>query len=481
MFNHGVRVSQVPTSVITPVQVEADVPIFIGTAPVHKLASGETGSVNSVELFYSLKEAMETMGYDTDWSKYSLCEAIYAQFYLYAVAPVFMINVFDPSVHKTAVTDESVTLDADGNASLANDGLLKAETLTVKDEAGATTYTLNSDYEVDYIDGVITRLTDGTIPAEATLTVSYTYGDPTLVTKDDIIGGIDAETLQKTGIALADDCFPKFGFTPMLMVTPGYSHHNDVVTVGLAKMGSLNSHFQGFFVADIDDTEATKYTDTVAYKNSNNLTDTDLILCYGKLGLADRVYHQSTQYAIAKQYLTSTNDGVPYESPSNKSYGMDRVIVNGEELVLGPDEANYLNGQGIITALNFIGGWKCWGNYTACYPSNTDVKDYMVPIRSVFFWFASELIRTFWQKVDKPMTKRLIDTIVDSANYRLAGLAARGFILGGRVEFNEAENNISDLMGGSLLFHLYITPPGPAQDIHFQMEYDPDYLQTLFG
>ncbi len=98
----------------------------------------------------------------------------------------------------------------------------------------------------------------------------------------------------------------------------------------------------------------------------------------------------------------------------------------------------------------------------------------------MFDWIGNEFITTFWQKVDKPITPRLVKTIVNSYNVRLNGLAAREFILGGRVEFLESENPTTDLMDGILRFHIYVTPPTPAREIEGILEFDPAYFETLF-
>ena len=49
------------------------------------------------------------------------------------------------------------------------------------------------------------------------------------------------------------------------------------------------------------------------------------------------------------------------------------------------------------------------------------------------------------------------------------------------VEFLDTENPTTDLMDGIVKFHLYVTPPGPAREIDFILEYDTAYLKTLFG
>jgi hypothetical protein len=153
-----------------------------------------------------------------------------------------------------------------------------------------------------------------------------------------------------------------------------------------------------------------------------------------------------------------------------------------ETVNLTKAQADILNNAGIVTALNFLGaGWVCWGNYTACYPSNTDVKDYFIPVSRMFDWVGNTCIRTFWGKIDLPMNRRLIDNVLDTCNIWLDGLASGGKIIGGRAVLNEEENPVTDLMAGIMRIHLYITPPSPAQEIDFTLEYDVAYVEALFA
>ena len=67
---------------------------------------------------------------------------------------------------------------------------------------------------------------------------------------------------------------------------------------------------------------------------------------------------------------------------------MDSCVTDdGREVDLGLETANYLNGQGIVTALNWTGGWRAWGNRTGAYPDNTDVKDKFISVRRIFMHY----------------------------------------------------------------------------------------------
>ena len=69
-----------------------------------------------------------------------------------------------------------------------------------------------------------------------------------------------------------------------------------------------------------------------------------------------------------------------------------------------------------------------WGNETACYPADTDVKNYFTCVSRMFGWVANSLILTYWSKVDKKMTRRLIDSIVDSVKSLYGNSASASWI-----------------------------------------------------
>jgi hypothetical protein len=483
-YKHGVYVSEVSTSVIPPVQTNVGLPVVFGTAPVNLVSGDGSGKTNEPILCYTYQEAVQELGYSDDWEKYTLCEFMKSHFGLFAVAPVVFVNVLDPSTHKATVTAESVTLDSNDQAALVNKGVLLS-TVVVKSSDGATTYVRNTDYTIAFDDNgnaVITRLSSGSISEGSSLQVDYDYLDPSAVTANDIIGGVDTTTGALTGLELVNAVFPRFRMVPGMILAPGWSQDPTVAAVMVAKASNINGHFRCIALTDVPTDTVTKYTDVPSWKTDNNYISERQAVCWPKVKLGDEEFHLSTQLAGLICSLDAENNDVPFASPSNKGLQADSAVLSdGTTIALGPDQAVYLNGQGIITALNFVGGWKAWGNRTGAYPAVTDPKDAFLPIRRMFDWIANQLVLMFWQKVDYPITRRMVETVVDSANIWLNGLTAREFIVGGRVEFIPEENPETDLMDGIVRFHVYVTPPSPAREIDFVVEYDPKYLESLFG
>lgn len=491
-YNHGVRISEVATSLLPTAEVSAGIPFIVGTAPVNMT---DPSNVNVPKLVYSYAEAVKEFGYvppaDDAASGlkkfgFSISEFIYSQFSLFGVGPAIIVNVLDPTKHKVTASITQVALDTKtGSATIPETAIIASTVVlsgTSGDYARGTDYTLSFDDDGQLVVTSLKNSEGDFLCATGTdLTFAAEKLDPSKVSADDIIGGVTAAGV-KSGLELVSECFPRFRLVPGLIIAPGFSENPGVAAVMAAKSSGINSVFNAVCIVDIPTDEVKTYTEAAAWKNTNNVTDPTQIACWPKLALDGIVFNQSTQLAGLIGQVDSENDDVPYVSPSNKNYQMTSAVLDdGEEVWLDVETAAYLNGQGIVTALNFTGGWKCWGNRTACYPANTDVKDAFIPIRRMFAWVGNTFVQTFWQRVDYPLTRRQVDVIVDSANIWMNGLAAKQYILGGTVEFRESDNPTTDLMDGISVFHVRITPPSPNREISFVLEYDPSYLQTLFG
>jgi len=468
MAKHGVYTQEAPTKVATPAVAASGIPFVIGIAPIQAAVS--PAAIGAPVLCFGWDEATEKLGYSDDWAKYTLCEFMYSHFKLFGMSPVIFCNLLDPKTAKTAVAADDFNV-ADHKVVLPI-GAINDSALVVKN--GAAACVADEDYIVYYNgeDCVVELLSGGTNYAATTLSIAYNAVDTTAVTANDVAIGIEA----------IEACMSRVGMVPDIICAPGFSNDAAVAAVMATKAAAINGLFGAKALVDI---VAPDYSTVIQTKNDGNYTDLNQILCWPRVRLGDKVFHLSTQLAGVMASVDSGNNGTPYESPSNKSLKCDSaVVVNGaefEEVYLSHSQANYLNEGGIVTALNFVGGWKVWGNYTACYPVNTDVKDYFIPISRMFDWVAKTLVNTFWSRVDNPMNSRLVGTIIDTCNIWLNGLTGAGYILGGRAEFLDSENPMTSLMAGIVKVHIYLTPPSPAQEIDFLLEYDVSYVSAAFG
>lgn len=407
-YFHGVSTRQNDTSISTPVTADSGIAFVVGAAPGHTVG----GAPNDPIMCQSYAEAVAALGYSDDWEKYPICEAIYSQFKLYGVAPVVFVNVLDPAKHKKSVAEQNYPV-ADGKV------LLPLEAL--KNTVKVTSYTAGTDYELFYEgENLILEVLDGgSIPAETgELTITFDAVDPSKINENDIIGGFDTSTKKYSGLELIDKVFPKYGIVPDLIVAPGWSDKSNVAAVMTAKADAINTVFTGAkALIDADTNTVRHYADVPAWKKAQNMNSKAEILCWPMFGLGDRAFHASVHAAGLMGKTDSDNGGCPAESPSNKSLQIDRaMLADGTTVLLDLAQANYLNSNGIVTALNFIGSYVLWGDETACFPADTDVKNYFISVSRMFGWVARSVILTYWSKIDKKMTRRLIDSIVDSVN-----------------------------------------------------------------
>ena len=447
MANHGVFASFVDTPISTTSEATSGIPFVIGVAPLHKADAGKRAAVNVPFMATSFSEAAEALGYDDNWIDYNLCEFMYYHFKLAGCQPVIFLPLTE--------TISSQEFNGDGTA--------KAFAITAKPDTVQKVMVGDTEAEIESYVKATGVVTLKTAPAVGTGNVVASY--LTKPTAADVAAAVEH----------IDLCMARFSLIPDLIVAPGYSDDSVVAAAMAAKAAAINGLFKGKAIVDL---EAASYTAAITAKNSGSY-DKNQILCWPYAKLGDLVFHPSTVVAGSIAKTDISNDGVPYESPSNKNVAVDALVdSNGGEIILSLAQANLLNAAGIVTFLNFLTGWKLWGNYTAAYPGATDVKDTLIPISRMFCWVANTMVKNFWIHLDRPMNRRLIDTILDSANIWIDGLVSSGYLLGARIEMLEEENPMTDLMAGIIRLHIYMTPPAPAQEIDFFLEYDASYVQT---
>lgn len=494
-YRHGPYVSEIPTSIVSPVNCESAMPVFVGTAPIH---FSETGledldkKVNYPVLTYLYEEPVKKLGFLRDsrkWSDFTLCECVYSQFVLYAVALAVFINVLDPRRHKKTVEGRTYEI-VEKQTLLGENVILDAVNAKTAEEGDALV--LGTDYSLAWnSDGVavLNVIEGGAAENLSSVWVTFDVIDPSMVTANDIIGGYNVATKRYEGLELLNSVFTKYRLVPGAVVVPKWSEDPAVAAVMYAKADSVNGVFRAMAHVDIPSVAeegkgVIEYTDAPEWKNKKNLVYDKQIVHWPKVKLGDDIFCLSTQTAGLAGKVDESHGGVPVDVFSNHNLQMDAlVLADGTEIDLDLyTQANYLNGEGITTAVNWIGGWRAWGVQTGAYPANTDPKDSAIAIRRMFNWVGNTILLTYFQKTDRPLIKRNIETIVDSLNIWLNGLARQEYLIGHpQVTFREEDNPVTDLIAGIVRFHIRITPPPSMRELEFILEFDVEQMQTLFA
>lgn len=471
-YSHGVYVNEQSTALTTPLNGTAGLQVVIGTAPVNMASNPK--EVLEPKLIHSFPEAKAALGYSDDFENYTICQSVDATFRVFNVAPIVLINALNPDEHKAEVSGKTLTIEANqaiitetvDTEEIPVTGIL-TDTLQLTDSDGETLTT--DDYELTFDSGgavIITLLKES-----ASITVSYSKLDPTAVTKEDII--LALEKIREV--------YPRFGMTPGLILAPGWSHDPNVAAAIQAKSTAINGVFTSECVLDIpaDKSGAVTYSDVKTAKEALGMDSEHAVVCWPMAVIGDKKYYMSALVAALIAYTDAQNGDIPYISPSNKSINVTGTCLSdGTKVLLDQEQANVVNSFGVVTALN-MNGYRCWGNNTAIYPVSTDPKDRWISVRRFFTWRANSLILSYFQKVDNPANYRLIESIVDSENIIGNSFVAQGYCGGYHVEFRSDENPVTQLLDGTIKFHLYMAPFPPAENIEFVLEFDTTALSTV--
>lgn len=473
-YNHGVRVVEKGTDTVVPVN-SSGLQVVVGTAPVN-LAENPAAVVNVPVVCMDLADAKKKLGFCDDFENFTLCQSMYANFVAYAVNPVVFINVLDPGKHRK---DNEAKEYGVVNSQAVVDDLTGILLDSVKVKMGEEILEKDTDYILSFnAEGclVITMVSERAETLTG-VTVESASIDPFQVTKEDIIGGYDVKTGQESGFEAVRQVYPRTGMVPAFLLAPGWSHIPEVGAVMLAKSSHINGVFKAECLLDLPSAETKLYTDVQQVKEETGYQDAQGIVLWPMVESGGKRMYYSAIFGAMAAYTDAANDNVPSLYLSNKLLTVDKaVLADGTEVFMDREQANTLNGVGVVTLIS-EGNWKAWGNNTSVYPADTDMKDRWIACRRMFSWMANSLITAYSEKVDNPANFRLIESIVDSENIRLNSYISVGKLAGGRIEYKEDENSVENMLAGQVIFHIYMAAFTPAEDIVFILKFDPELLK----
>ncbi len=472
-FLHGVETIVIKDGPRPVKLVKSAVTGLIGTAPV--------GPVNVPTLVLADKDAAQ---FGAQLPGFTIAQALDANFDQGRPTSgvVIVINVLDPTIHKTVASNESVAFDAaNDRAKLAHPGVAN---LSLQSSDGATSYVEGTDYTLDAATGTLMRVAGGAIAVGATVkAASYDYADPTKVTPADIIGAIDAAG-NRTGMQALLDCFTLFGFFPKRLIAPVYCTLNGVSTEMIAMANRLRA--RAYIDAPIGITPAQAIAGrgpagSINFNTSNSRARLFYphVKVYDAATNADRLEPLS-QRAAGLGNAVDIEKGYWWSMSNQEIAGITGVERTISAMINEPNcEANLLNEAGITTVFNSFGtGLRLWGNRTAAWPTDTHPSNFenVLAVGDII----DESIEYFClQFIDQPITNAWIDAVAESVNGFLRKLVADGAILDGRCWYDPSDNEPTELAAGHVTFRRDYMPPTPAERITHKTRVNIDYLKNL--
>ncbi len=264
---------------------------YIGTAPVNLIRGWASLDLVNVPIkINNMGDAQSKLGYASDWSKFTLCEA-FAQHFdntVQNIGPIYVVNVLDPAVHRKATaTTKSLTL-ANKRVEFESTTII-LDTFAIADKVEGVDYTLS----YNFAKGTVTLTWIG---SNTPTTVSATFNevDPSAVAAADIIGSQSADGVYK-GLFAFKLLYQYFGAVLNILAAPGWSEIPEVYTAMVATVTKLNGHWDGFALADIP-IEDQKSEEVDVTSHAATLTDANLILS------TVEVYNGTTKGALTTDY-----------------------------------------------------------------------------------------------------------------------------------------------------------------------------------
>jgi len=476
MFKHGINTFKADTKYTSMRVAQTGIPFFVGCAPCHRAG----GFKNKPQIAYTFEEAKALLGYSDEWRnqdgspKWNLCQAMDAFFNVFQMGPAVFVNIFDPATHKTAVASASVAV-TNKIAKLPADAIIDSG-LVVKATSEGSALTLDTDYTANYTDdGVEIEIINETNAEATALYIAYNTANVAAITATNISGAFEKIEL----------CKGTMGIVPDLFCSPGWSKNPAVAAVMAAKAANIGGLFRAKAVVDLDTAAAAAdtYDDIHSYKNVNGYTDENMIVCWPMVKIGDKLYDYSTIVCGMISSIDADNEGVPYESPSNKILPITACVdAAGNEINLTVSQADTVSvTEGVVTALSYD-GWRLWGNYTGAKSAgNTDVAKIFICTNRMQDYLCNQFVNNFWDKLDQPLKRVVIDDIVNRFNSFLAGLTGSGMLYGGEISYVADNNPSASLIAGKFRLDCRAASPVPAQQIDMYVEYDVEALTNALN
>ena len=458
-FLHGVETIRIDGGSSPVYTVDGAITAIIGT--------GLSGAVNELTVCQTVK----------DFSQFG--SVVGAGFTLpdaaniwtrYSSGVAYVVNVLDPDKHKTVVTNEALVLDSDTLiAKTVHPALLSGYEIKANNQELHE----GSDYSINTESGEITFAKNQT-----SITIDYTYLDPSKVSIADIMGGYVAATGKRTGMELLTEGFNRFGADAKIIIVPEYDGNANVAAAMITLAEKLEA------IAYISAPKNTNLSQALQGRGSlgniNFQTSSDRAqLFYPYVSGTSGQLESLATHAAGLRMKTDVDHGYWFSISNRELLGVTGVEIPLTARIDDPQaETNRLNKKGITTIFNSYGtGFRMWGNRLACFPTVTHIKNFETAQRTGDL-INESIRRAQLQYMDLPIDDALIDSLIGTVRTYLGTLKSlTGFSVGLDYDYDL----VDAFSKGQIPIKYDYTPKLPAERITNTSVMTRTYLANLIS
>jgi len=337
-------------------------------------------------------------------------------------------------------------------------------------------------------DGAWSRLGDAGSLSRAIDNIWKQFGTPVVVVRvaqttsdsdEASIAAVAGSSAARPGVFALLDAESVTGFRPRILVAPGFTQEDSVLTNFASVAQSLHA---------------------VAIADGSNTTDAEAIN-YGLGFGSDRVY------VVDPRVKVSRSEGIVIEPASSFVAGLIASIDNTEGFWVSPSNhelygligtaraidfmlgstssrANLLNASNIATIIR-KNGWRLWGNRTV----SSDPKWVFLCVRRTADIINDSIMLNHLWAVDKPINGTYLNDVAEGVNAYMRTLIAEGALIGTQDLSKKVNccwpnpdlNTAANIADGKVYFDFAFTAPYPAEHMTFRSELNTNGLSTILS
>ena len=282
----------------------------------------------------------------------------------------------------------------------------------------------------------------------------------------DIIGTVDNETGQYTGLKALLAAESLVGVRPRLIIAPEFSHLTGIGAEMEAVAKKLNAipiidGSQGGYSAVI--AEGALYQEAYFVNCGVKLLD----------DVTGEVVTRKASATVAGHIVRVDNEEGYWHSPSSRKIfgilGTDEVIDHA--IGSTTSKANLYNSQNVTTIVNQQGGWYLYGNRLA--------NGVMLPHQRIRYIVGDSILYAHQELLDRNVTKGYVDGVKNRVNKLIRRLKSREVISGGEC-WVDKELNVAAIGTGQVYWDYDLGFYDVAERMTFRQHVSTAYNEAIF-